>query len=169
LTRRGHTAQVANYNRLGLIIASHISGLQNMGTRITATIFIFLLTACDNKPEISTADLSGVSSRVDSCDTRKLFGTCVAYTLAELDEWDVQYVESACPRNRRGDLSGEYKKNSDCPSENRVARCEGITDDPTEPYEYDKHYYAGTADGYSWKPADVQVTCEIVSGHFIQD
>lgn len=140
-----------------------------MSTKITLTVCIVMLTACNNKTDIPRPDLSDGSSRIDSCDLRKVSGTCIAYTLADLDDWDAQYVESACPKNLRGDFSGEYKKNSDCPSQNRVARCEGITEDPSEPYEYEKHYYAGTADGYSWKPADVQVTCQNVSGHFVQD
>ena len=138
-----------------------------MDMKISATICALLLTACDNKSEIFLADESAHSNRVDSCDLRKVFGTCETYDLSEMDDWYVEYVVSACPKNRRGDLFGIYKKSSNCPSENRVARCEGITEDPTEPYEYDKHYYAGTADGYSWQPANVQVTCEHVSGHFL--
>ena len=140
-----------------------------MGMKINATICALLLTACDNKSEISPADEPTLSNRVDSCDLRQVVGTCEVYDLGEMDDWYVEYVESACPRHRRGDLLGEYKKSSDCPSENRVARCEGIIEDPAERYEYDKHYYAGTADGYSWKPADVQVTCEHVSGRFIAE
>jgi len=139
----------------------------DMDMRITATICALLLTACDNKSEVLPADKSVLPHRIDSCDLRKVFGICEAYDLSEMDDWYVEYVESACPRNRRSDLFGEYKKSSNCPSENRVARCEGIVEDPAERYEYDKHYYAGTADGYSWKPADVQVTCEQISGRFI--
>jgi len=104
---------------------------------------------------------------VDSCDLRKVVGTWEAYDLSEMDDWYVEYVESTCPRKRRGDLFGEYKKSSNCPSENRVARWEGIVEDPAERYEYYKYYYAGTADGYLWKTADVQVTCEQISGRFI--
>jgi hypothetical protein len=140
-----------------------------MDIKIAVTICALLLIACDNKSEVGPADKSNVSFRVDSCDLRKVVGTCEAYDLSEMDDWYVEYVKSGCPRNRRGNLFGEYKKSSNCPSENRVARCEGIIEDPTERYEYDKHYYAGTADGYSWKPADVQVTCEKVSGHFIPE
>ena len=136
------------------------------GMRIGATICALLLTACDNQSEISPADEPALLNRVDSCDLRKMFGTCLEYDLSEMGDWSVEYVESACPRNRRGDLLGEYKKNSICPSENRIARCEGIIEDHYERYEYDKHYYAGTADRFSWKSADVQVTCEHVSGHF---
>lgn len=138
-----------------------------MDTKIGATICVLLLTACDNQFENSPADEPALLNRVDSCDLRKVLGTCVVYELSELGDWYVEYVEDACPRNRRGDLTGEYKKSSTCPSENRVARCEGIIEDSSERYEYDKHYYAGTADLFSWKPADVQVTCEQVSGHFV--
>ena len=140
-----------------------------MNLKISATICALLLTACDNKTELFPADEPALSNRVDSCDLRKVFGTCVAYDLSEMGDWYVEYVESTCARNRRGDLIGEYKKSSICPSEYRVARCEGIIEDPAERYEYDKHYYAGTADDYSWKPADVQVTCEQVSGHFVPE
>ena len=146
-----------------------MSELHDMGMKITATICALLLTACDNKFEVFPADKATQSNRVDSCDLRKVVGTCEAYDLSEMDKWYVEYVERACPKNRRGDFFGEYKKSSNCPSENRVARCKGIIEDPAERYKYDKHYYAGTADGYSWKPADVQVTCEQVSGHFIPE
>jgi len=44
-----------------------------------------------------------------------------------------------------------------------------MIEDPAERYEYDKHYYAGTADSYSWQPKNVQVTCEHVSGNFIPE
>ncbi len=141
--------------------------LHDLDMKIGATICALLLTACDNQPELFPADESPLLNRVDSCDLRKVFGTCVVYDLSEMGDWYVEYVESACPRNRRGDLFGEYRKSSTCPSENRIARCEGIIEDPSERYEYDKHYYAGTADHFSWKPADVQVTCEQVSGHFV--
>ncbi len=137
--------------------------------KIIAILCGILLTACGNESDDLRTTKSDILSRVDSCDSRNVSGTCVEYTLSELDDWYVEYVESACPRNRQGDLFGEYKKSSNCPSENRVARCEGMIEDPAEHYEYDKHYYAGTADGYSWKPADVQVTCEQVSGHFIPE
>ena len=141
-----------------------------MDLKTSATIFALLLTACDGQPEIILANESALSNRIDSCDLRKVFGTCVAYDLSELDDWYVEYVESACPRNRLGNLYGEYKKSSNCPSEKRVARCEGIIDDhPAERYEYDKHYYAGTEDLYSWPSANVQVTCEHVSGRFITE
>ena len=100
---------------------------------------------------------------------RVLFGTCVEYTLSELDDGYRAHVESACPDNRRGNVAGTYLKESRCPTENRVARCEGIIEDSTERYEYDKHYYTNTADGYSWEAKNVQVTCKQVSGHFIPD
>ena len=146
-----------------------MSELHNVVIKITTAACALLLIACDNKSEDFPIDMSDVSIRVDSCDLREVFGTCETYTLTEMDDRYLEYVESNCPRNRRGDLFGEYKKSSGCPSENRVARCEGIIENPAERYEYDKHYYAGTADGYSWKPADVQVTCEQVSGHFIPE
>jgi hypothetical protein len=44
-----------------------------------------------------------------------------------------------------------------------------MIEDPAERYEYDKHYYAGTADGYSWQPKNVQVTCEQISGNFLPE
>ncbi len=140
-----------------------------MNMHVTASVCVLLLTACDSKLKTSVLDRSDLRNRVDSCDLRKVFGTCEVYDLSEMDEWYVDYVESACPRNRRGDLRGEYKTNSNCPSENRVARCEGIIEDPAERYEYDRHYYAGTADGFSWRPEDVQVSCKQVSGHFASE
>ena len=146
-----------------------MSEFHDMDFKTSATIFALLLTACDGQPEIIPANESALSNRIDSCDLRKVFGTCVEYDLSEMDDWYVEYVESACPRNRLGNLFGEYKKSSNCPSEKRVARCEGIIEDTAERYEYDKHYYAGTADLYPWRPADVQVTCERVSGRFIQE
>ena len=60
-------------------------------------------------------------------------------------------------------------KESRCPAENRVARCEGMIEDPAERYEYDKHYYTGTADDFAWEARNVQVTCENVSGHFVPE
>ncbi len=140
-----------------------------MDIKITATICALLLIACHNKSEVLPADKSDYSNRVDSCDRRNVTGTCVEYTLSELDDWYLEYVESTCAKNMRGQLIGTYKKSARCPSENRVARCEGMIEDPAERYEYDKHYYTGTADGFSWKPRDVQVTCEHVSGHFIPE
>ena len=140
-----------------------------MNMKIIAFVSTLLLIACSTESDDFRTDESDSMGRVDSCDLRHVFGTCVEYKLTELDDWYREFAESACPRNRRGQLVGTYKKDARCPSENRVARCEGMIEDPAEHYEYDKHYYAGTADGYSWKPADVQVTCEQVSGHFIPE
>ena len=89
------------------------------------------------------------------------------YTLGELDDWEREYVERVCPKHRRGDLVGKYVKDSRCPAENRVARCEDIVGDPTEPYEYDKHYYRDTNELFSWKPESVAVTCDNASGQFV--
>lgn len=143
--------------------------VQNMSTKITLAACIVVLTACNNRPDIPRRDLSDGSSRVDSCDLRALFATCREYELSELDDWYKDYVERACPKNRRGDRVGIYRKDSRCPAEDRVARCEGIIEDPAEQYEYDKHYYAGTADLYTWETRSVQVTCENVSGQFVPE
>jgi hypothetical protein len=140
-----------------------------MNVKSIAIVSALLLTACGNESDDFRTGKSDILGRVDSCDLRHVFGTCVEYTLTELDDWYREYVESACPKNRRGQLIGAYKKDVPCPSENRVARCEGMIEDPAERYEYDKHYYAGTADGYSWQSTSVQVTCEQVSGHFIAE
>ena len=135
--------------------------------KIIAFMCGFLITACGNESDDLQTKPSDELSHVDSCDLRHLFGTCVEYTLSELDDWYLEYVETACPSNRRDKLIGTYEKDARCPSENRVARCEGMIEDPAERYEYDKHYYVGTANGYSWQPKNVQVTCEQVSGHFL--
>jgi hypothetical protein len=137
-----------------------------MNMKLIAIVSSVLLNACGNESDDFRTDRSDLLGRVDSCDLRHVFGTCLEYTLTELDDWYLEFVESACPLNRRGQLIGEYKKNVRCPSENRVARCEGMIEDPAERYQYDKHYYVDTAGGYSWQPADVQVTCERVSGQF---
>lgn len=128
-----------------------------------------LLTACGVESDGFRTDSPDSSDRVDSCDLRQVSGTCMEYTLSELDDWYREFVQSACPKNRRGLLAGTYKENARCPSESRVARCEDMIEDPAERYEYDKHYYAGTADGYSWQPANVQVTCKQLSGHFVPE
>jgi len=140
-----------------------------MNVKIIVIVNALLLSACGNESDEFREDKSDFLGRVDSCDLRHVSGTCVEYTLTELDDWYQEHVESACPRNRRGQLIGTYKKNVRCPSENRVARCEGMIEDPAERYEYDKHYYVGTADGYSWRPTDVQVTCDEISGHFLPE
>lgn len=120
------------------------------------------------KSLVEDAQSPGVD-RVDACDTRYLFGTCVEYTLSELGEWYREHVASACAQNRRGELTGRYVQDSRCPAENRVARCEDIVEDSAERYEYDKHYYVGTADRYSWDPKNVRVTCDNVSGRFVSE
>ena len=135
--------------------------------KIFAIMCGFLINACGNESDDLRTNNSDILSRVDSCDLRHVSGTCVEYTLSELDDWYLEYVESACPSNRRGQLIGTYKKDARCPSQNRVARCERMIEDPAQRYEYDKHYYVGTADGYSWQPKNVQVTCEQISGHFL--
>jgi hypothetical protein len=128
-----------------------------------------LLTICSNESYGVPIDKTDVLNRVDVCDARKIVGTCLEYTLSELDDWYLEFVQKSCPRYKRGQLIGIYKKNARCPSENRVARCEGIIEDPAERYEYDKHYYVGTADNYSWQPNNVQVSCKNVSGHFVPE
>jgi len=132
-------------------------------------ICALLLTICSNESYGVQIDKTDVLNRVDVCDTRNITGTCVEYTLSELDDWYQEFVQRACPRNKRGQLVGIYNKDARCPSVNRVARCEGIIEDPAERYEYDKHYYVGTADNYSWQPGSVQVTCSKVSGHFVPE
>ncbi len=77
-----------------------------MDMKIGATICVLFLTACDNQTEIFPADELALLNRVDSCDLRKVFGTCLVYDLGEMGDWYVEYVESACPKNRRGDLFG---------------------------------------------------------------
>ena len=89
--------------------------------------------------------------------------------MSELDEWYRENLARNCSVNRRGNLTGMYRQNLRCPKENRVARCEDIVEDPTERYEYDKHYYTGTADRYSWERHNVRVTCDHVSGHFVPE
>ena len=114
-------------------------------------------------------DAPPAADRIDACDTRRLFGTCVEYTLSELGDGYREHVASACASNRRGELSGRYVQNSRCPAANRVARCEDIVEDPSEAFEYDKHYYVGTADRYAWEASSVQATCEQVSGRFVSE
>ncbi len=137
--------------------------------RAIAMVGALLLTACSGESNDLPEDDSENLSRIDSCDLRGLFGTCREYTLTELDEWYREYVRSSCSDNRRGDLVGVYKIGTRCPAENRVARCEGMIEDASERYEYDKHYYANTADLYSWDPENVRITCENVSGNFFAD
>jgi hypothetical protein len=143
--------------------------IQNMSVKIAVTSAALLLAACGGESDDSRKNESGLMDRVDSCDLREISGTCVEYTLSELDDWYREHVERACPSNRRGELAGKYMKDSRCPAENRVARCEGIVEDPSERYEYDKHHYFDTAEGYSWEPKNVQVTCEQVSGQFVPE
>ena len=87
-----------------------------------------LPTACDNESDDFRADKSNVSSRVDSCDLGNVFGTCVEYSLSELDDSFLKHVESAYPKNKRGHFVSNYEVGSPYPSEDRVARCEGIID-----------------------------------------
>ena len=143
--------------------------VQTMRTTIVVVAGALLVAGCVGETTDSREQERGSLARVDSCDLRALFGTCREYELSELDDWYREYVESACPSNRRGDLVGVYRKETRCPTEGRVARCEGMIEDPAERYEYDKHYYAGTADGYDWEASNVRVTCEGVSGHFVPD
>lgn len=89
--------------------------------------------------------------------------------MSELGDWYRENVARICPLNTRGSLTGTYRRDYRCPAENRVARCEGMIDDPEGPYKYDKHYYTGTADGFSWQAENVQVTCEQVSGRFVPE
>ena len=136
---------------------------------IAAVAGALLLTACGEDPEVLREETTYPLDRVDSCDMRNLFGTCVEYNLSELDDDFREIVERACPNNRRGNLVAEYLLNTRCPAENRVARCKDMVEDPAERYEYDKHYYQGTAAGYSWQPDNVRVTCEHFSGHFVPE
>jgi hypothetical protein len=135
---------------------------------IAITCFL-LLTACSIESDELQGDKSNFPIRVDSCDLRIVFGTCVEYTLSELDDWYLKYVESACPKNKRGRFVGKYKKGYPCPSEGRVARCENIIEEPGERYEYDTHYYVDTAEGYSWEATNIQVTCKKVSGRYVPE
>ena len=128
-----------------------------------------LIAACDGEPDNLREDEAEFSGRVDSCDLRNVSGTCVEYTLSELDDWYREYVASACPNNRRGEIVGTYRQDFRCPAENRVARCEDMIENLAERYEYDKHYYVDNADGYSWEAENVRVTCEHVSGRFVPE
>ena len=140
-----------------------------MKMNIVAVVSALLLGACGGESDDLREDATKSLGRVDSCDLRNVTGTCVEYTMSELEDWYRENVERTCSINRRGDLVGTYRKDFRCPAEKRVARCEGMIEDPAEQYEYDKHYYADIADGYSWKPENVQVTCEHVSGHFVPE
>ncbi len=130
---------------------------------------VLLVAACSGESDGVRDDDPGYEGRVDTCDLRALFGTCVEYSLSELGDWYRDHVEHACLKNRRGELFGVYRKDSHCPAEDRVARCEGMIEDPAERYEYDKHYYTGTAEGYAWETTNVKVTCENVSGRFVPE
>ena len=46
---------------------------------------------------------------------------------------------------------------------------EDMIEDPSERYEYDKHYYTNAADLYSWDTENVRITCESISGTFFTD
>ena len=137
-------------------------------TPAAITLVVLLTTACGNNSDESPAEQPSDRNQVDSCYLLSVSGTCVEYTLSELDDWDRSYVERACPKHKRGDIVGKYKKDSPCPSQNRIARCADVAEDPTEPYEYDKHYYVNTAEGYSWDPDDVRVTCAKLSGRYLR-
>jgi len=137
--------------------------------KFAAVVGALLVAACVGETDDLRKKEPASLSRVDSCDLRALFATCREYTLSELDDWYKDYVERACPQNRRGGLVGVYRKDSRCPAEDRVARCERIIEAPADQYEYDKHYYAGTADLYTWEARNVQVTCENVSGRFVPE
>ena len=54
--------------------------------RLIAVTCVLLLPACETEFDDAHADKSRYPSRVDSCDLRAVFGTCVEYTLSELDE-----------------------------------------------------------------------------------
>ena len=128
-----------------------------------------LFAACGERSDSSTGSEEEFTNRKDSCDRRYVSGTCLEYTLSELDGWYREHVESACLKNTRGDIVAAYRKNTACPPENRVARCLDFVEDPDERYEYDKHYYSGTADGFDWEAGNVRTTCEQVSGQFVPD
>lgn len=140
-----------------------------MKVNIVAVVSALLLAACAGESDDLPKDETRLLGRVDSCDLRSVNGTCLEYTMSELGDWYRENVESTCPINRRAELVGTYRKGFRCPAKNRVARCEDMLEDPAEQYEYDKHYYVDTADGYSWKPENVRVTCEHVSGHFVPE
>lgn len=142
---------------------------RSIGLKSTAVVGALLLAACCEEPVGPREETTDALDRIDSCDMRKLFGTCVEYTLSELDDDYRIIVERACPSNRRGNLVAEYRLNTRCPAENRVARCGDMVEDPSERYEYDKHYYWGTAAGFSWEPDNVRATCEHLSGHFVPE
>lgn len=137
--------------------------------RFVHIVSTFLLAACSGESDYLRQEKSESLDRVDSCDLRRLFGTSVEYTLSELDDDYRRIVERACPSNRRGDLVGVYRISTPCPAENRITRCEDMIEDPSERFEYDKHYYRGMADGFSWEPENVRATCEQISGLFVPD
>ena len=137
--------------------------------RFVAIVSTLLLAACSGDSDDLREETAETLDRVDSCDMRRLFGTCVEYTLSELDDDYRRIVERACPSNRRGNLVGVYRIGTRCPAENRVARCEDMIEDSSERLEYDKHYYRGMAEGFSWEPENVRETCEYMSGHFVPE
>ena len=136
---------------------------------IAAIVGALFLAACAKQSDRVPGGETELSGRVDSCDLRKVTGTCVEYTMNELDDWYRENLVRICPTNSRGDLVGIYRVGFRCPAKDRVARCEGMIENPAERYEYDKHYYAGTADGFSWGPENVRVTCEQQSGNFVPE
>lgn len=140
-----------------------------MRRNLAGIVYALFLVACSDTSEVTPTGNTDASDSVDICDLRAVFGTCRAYDLSKLDDWYAGYVEKTCADNRRGDFAGVYVKKSSCPSENRVARCDSIVEDSAEHYEYDKHYYEGTADGFSWKRGDIQVSCNSMSGRFVPD
>ena len=140
-----------------------------MNHKVLVLSCTLLLAACGESSDSGAGNEQEFMNRIDSCDRRYVTGTCLEYTLSELDEWYREHVESACSSNTRGDIVATYRKNTSCPTEDRVARCMDFLEDPDERYEYDKHYYAGTADGFDWEASNVRTTCEHVSGKFLPD
>ena len=138
---------------------------QRTATLAIASIAVVVAACSPEVPEPADAN-AVISEQVDSCDLRPVNGTCLEYTLNELDDWYRGTVERACKNHSRGDIVGKYTEYARCPSGNRVARCNNIIEFDSERYEYDKHYYTGTADGFSWQADNVRATCQALSGDF---
>lgn len=137
--------------------------------RLIFFISIMLLAACEQLSDIKSHQTKNNETLVDICDTRKVNGTCLQYSVNHFSDWYKEYVKDSCPKYRRDTYGGVYVEKAKCPSENRVARCLNIIEDESEKYIYDKHYYTGVSEGFDWKPANIKETCENINGRFVKD
>jgi hypothetical protein len=106
-----------------------------MNANAAVVVVTLTIAACSAEPRGVPQSETGIPGRVDSCDLRGITGTCLEYTMSELNEWYRENLARTCSVNRRGNLTGIYRQNLRCPKEHRVARCEDIVEDPTEEYE----------------------------------